>query len=182
MSEREVALDRVSEKARLRKAWRDMTRMFIGTSSIMFTTFIVIWSIQNLPSLHMPLLYKWNAVVVIFSSLLLWRAQKKIKKDEVMDAYQLTGWTLVFGAVFLTIQLIGWQELVTTNKSFRNVLLPFSFIHIIHVVVGLIFLTSVFLKLRRFQIHSRSMVLATNVSRFWHFLGLVWVMVIVVLA
>lgn len=179
MSEREIALERVSEKARLRKAWRDITRMFIGTSTIIFMTFIVIWGMQNLPSLRIPLLYKWNVLIVGLSSLLLWLAQKKIKKDEVMDAYQLTGWVIVLGAVFLTIQLIGWQELFDSNQYIRNILYPISFVHIMHVAVGLWLLIYVFLKLRNYKIHSRSMVLANNVSRFWHFLGLVWFILMV---
>ena len=175
MSEREMAYQRVLEKEKLGKAWRDMTRLFIGTSTIIFLTLLAIWGIQHLPPIEVPTGYKWNVLVVILSSLFGVLAQRSISNDDLSMAFKYTGWTIIFGVVFLTVQLIGWQELSENNHSFRNILLPFAFVHILHVMIGLGLLTNVFLKLKAYQVHSKEMVFAKNAFRFWHFLGVVWV-------
>ena len=180
MSEREIAYQRVLEKEKLSKAWRDMTRLFISASSLIFLTLLSVWAIQHLPTIEVPTVYKWNVLVVALSSLFGVLAQRSISNDDLSMAFKYTGWTMIFGIVFLMVQLIGWQELYENNHSFRNILLPFALVHILHVTIGLGLLGRVFLKLTAHQVHSKEMMLAKNAFRFWHFLGVVWLLVILI--
>ena len=180
MSEREIVYQRIVEKEKLRKAWRDMTRMFIATSSLIFLTLLAVWGIQRLPDIEIPTLYKRNVLIVIVSSLFALLSQRSLSSDDLSGAFKYVGSALIFGIIFLTIQLIGWQELNESNQSFRNILFPFTFIHIFHLGIGLLLLAKVFLRLKAYKIHSKEMVLAKNAFRFWHFLGGVWVLIIMI--
>ncbi len=101
--------------------------------------------------------------------------QAAIKKNEIRKAFLLTGFGLWVGIVFGLIQLLGLEKLLTVNDAFRNILFPFSILHFVHVVAGLILITIVLTRIKRFQIHSKALGFASNVFRFWHFLGIVWV-------
>lgn len=174
MSEKEIIKARLEEKQKLLNASRHMTRLFIITSSLIFVTFIIVWLLQSLPALSIPTIYQVGTWFILVSSGLIAIGQFKIKEDEIEEAFRFTGLGLFFGLLFSVLQVIGWNELIDSNLSFRNILFPFSFIHFIHVMVGLLLLATVFRKIREYRIHSKSRQFAYNVFLFWHFLGVVW--------
>ena len=178
MSEKEIVLERLQEKQKMIHASKHMTRLFIVTSSLIFLTLIVVWVFQNLPSISIPTIYEVNTWFILVSSALLVIGQLKIREDEIEKAFRFTGLGLFFGLIFSVLQVVGWQELLNANMTYRNILFPFSLIHFIHVTVGLILLISVFRKIREYRVHSRSRQYAYNVFFFWHFLGAVWLLFI----
>ncbi|WP_425392000.1 hypothetical protein [Ekhidna sp.] len=178
MSEREIIQERLQEKQRMINAGRQMTKLFILTSSLIFITLLLVWFLQKLPELIIPTVYEVGTWFILVSSALIVIGQLKIKEDEIEKAFRFTGLGLLFGLLFAVLQVIGWQELLNANLSFRNILFPFSLIHFIHVSVGLILLISVFRKIREYRVHSKSRQFAYNVFMFWHFLGGVWLLFI----
>lgn len=158
----------------MRNAGRYMTKLFIVTSSLIFITFIIVWLFQNLPEIIIPEVYQVATLFILVSSGLLFISQLKIREDDIERAFRYTGLGLFFGLLFSILQAIGWNELLDSNLSFRNILFPFSLVHFIHVSVGLFLLITVFRKIRNYRVHSRSKHYAYNVFYFWHFLGVVW--------
>ncbi|WP_436515929.1 hypothetical protein [Ekhidna sp. To15] len=178
MSEKEIILERIEEKKKMINAGKHMTKLFIVTSSLIFGTLVVVWIFQNFPSISIPTIYEVATWFMLVSSALIVIGQLKIREDEIEKAFRFTGLGLFFGLLFSVLQVIGWQELLNSNLTFRNILFPFSLIHFIHVSVGLILLISVFRKIREYRVHSRSRQYAYNVFMFWHFLGAVWLLFI----
>lgn len=118
-------------------------------------------------------------LIVAASSLFVWKAQQKIKKDELIKAFHSIRWGIAFGVIFLGIQLIGWQQLTDSAQSYRNILLPFALVHALHVIIGLLLMTKIFIGLKAYKIHSKAIGLVTNTARFWHFLGVVWMIAMI---
>lgn len=176
MSEKEIVQERLMEKQRMINAGRHMTKLFIVTSSLIFITLILVWVLQNLPNIIIPTIYEVATWFILVSSALVVMSQLKIREDDIEKAFRFAGLGLFFGLLFSVLQVIGWQELLDSNLSFRNILFPFALIHFIHVSVGLILLASVFRKIREYRVHSKSRQYAYNVFAFWHFLGGVWVL------
>jgi len=178
MSEKEIVRERLLEKQRMVNASKLMTRLFIITSSLIFVTLLIVWALQKLPDLTIPAIYEVATWFILVSSALIVVGQFKIKEDEIEKAFRFTGLGLFFGLLFSVLQVIGWQELLNSNLTFRNILFPFALIHFIHVSVGIGLLVSVFRKIREYRVHSKSRQYAYNVFLFWHFLGMVWVVFI----
>ncbi|MEP0987470.1 hypothetical protein [Ekhidna sp.] len=175
MSEKEIVQERLMEKQRMINAGRHMTKLFIVTSSLIFITLMVVWALQNLPNIIIPTIYEVATWFILVSSALVVMSQLKIREDDIEKAFRFAGLGLFFGLLFSVLQVIGWEELLDANLSFRNILFPFALIHFLHVSVGLILLASVFRKIREYRVHSKSRQYAYNVFTFWHFLGGVWV-------
>ncbi|MEM0939518.1 MAG: hypothetical protein AAF600_04965 [Bacteroidota bacterium] len=174
MSERELVQERIREKQRMQNAARHMTKLFIATSSLIFVTFIVVWLFQSLPKIIIPKIYEVATWFILVSSALLVLSQIKIQEDDIEKAFRFTALGLVSGLLFSVFQVIGWNELLNANLTYKNILFPFSLVHFLHVSVGLFLLITVFKKIREYRIHSKSRYYAFNVFMFWHFLGVVW--------
>jgi len=162
----------------MQDAGRMMTKLFIATSSLIFFTLIIVWLYQNLPEIKIPTVYEVGTWFILMSSASIVMSQIKIKEDEIERAFRFTAFGLVFGLLFLVLQFIGWSDLLDANLTYRNILFPFSLVHFVHVLIGLILLLSVFVKMREYRVHSKSKHYAFNVFTFWHFLGLVWILFI----
>jgi len=160
------------------EAGRMMTRLFIATSSLIFLTFIIVWLFQDLPEVSIPIIYEAAAWFILVSSALIVMSQITIRKDDIEKAFWFTAFGLVFGLLFMVLQFIGWSELLDSNTTYRNILFPFSLVHFIHILVGIILLLTVFAKIRKYKVHSRSKNYAFNVFMFWHFLGIIWLLFI----
>lgn len=178
MNEREIVEERMQEKHRLAKANRQITQLFILTSSLIFCTLLLVWFFQKIPTIKIPQIYEVATWFILVSSALIVLSQLKIREDDIEKAFRFTAFGLIFGMLFSILQIVGWQELLDKNLTFRNILLPFALIHFIHVSVGLLLLASVFRKIREYRVHSKSKQYAYNVFLFWHFLGGVWLVFI----
>ena len=181
MNEKEIAFQRASEKERARKAWRDMTKLFILSSSIIFTTLFIVWIARQLPDIYMPASYRWNLLVAAISSLFIFQSAASIKKDELISAGQSLHAAIVLGLAFLVIHIIGSNELLQVNSAFRNILFPVVVIHILHVLIGIALLVRIGWQLKVYKVHSRETGFASNAFRYWHFLGVIWLLVVVFL-
>lgn len=91
--------------------------------------------------------------------------------------------TMFLGFVFVVGQYIAWTQLraqglylaTNPNSSFFYVL---TAIHVLHVLGGLTGLTYVMSKLRRFTLHRSTL---DSFSYYWHFMGILWVYLLLLL-
>lgn len=127
--------------------------------------------IQGMPQL-LPFL---STLIMGFSSLTYFMMEKKAEKD--MKGARLW-WvlTLVLGLAFLGLQWTLWGALKDSGILASNGMVPsmvyaFTWLHAGHIVLGLAALLYIGHYLWRENITSYKL---QNVGKFWHFLGVVW--------
>lgn len=126
--------------------------------------------IQGMPKL-LPFL---STLVIGLSSLTYYLMEKRAEKGLY--------WNLTFGLgiVFLVLQSLLWSALKDTGILISNGQVPsmvygFTWIHAGHIVMGLLTL----LWLGRFVFFKKEKltdIKLMNVGKFWHFLGIVWLL------
>lgn len=173
-SDHDIVVSRLREKSKLKKAHRQMLHLFIVSSTLIFFTLAFVWLVHSAPKISIPALYHWNIPIIMGTSVVLYLAQKKILTHEIEKAFQLVKIALGLSILFGIVQVLGWQELLANNRLIRNILFPFSVIHVAHVIVGIVLLAVVLSRLKDFKIHSKAKSFAWNIFRFWHFLGAAW--------
>lgn len=140
--------------------------LFLGYMLVRFNS--ATWppvEIQGMPKL-LPFL---STLVMAISSLTYWMMEKKSSKA-------LWALTLALGSLFLVLQWNLWTELKAAGILISNGMAPsmvyaFTWIHAGHIIFGLLAL--LWLGLHLFKGTATQMKLS-NVGTFWHFLGVVW--------
>lgn len=140
--------------------------LFLGYLLVRFNS--ATWppvEIQGMPQL-LPFL---STLVMGLSSLTYVMMEKK--KSQIL-------WTLtvVLGVVFLCLQWTLWAALKASGILASNGMVPsmvyaFTWVHAGHIVIGLLALLWLGYFLMRGKVTQMKL---TNVGMFWHFLGVVW--------
>lgn len=98
---------------------------------------------------------------------------------------QVIGWliaTFILGASFVTIELTEFTHLVLEGHSWASNAFLSSFFtlvgtHGFHVTMGLIWMVSMMIQIKRHGLTRMSLRKLTCLSLFWHFLDIVWIFV-----
>lgn len=145
--------------------------LFLGYFLVRFNS--ATWppvEIQGMPKL-LPFL---STLVMGLSSWTYFQMEKKENKK--------TFWTLTFalGWVFLGLQTVLWSELkeagiVVANGMVPSLVYAFTWIHAAHIVMALLALVWVGWLLFKRPLKVTEIKLM-NVGKFWHFLGIVWLL------
>jgi cytochrome c oxidase subunit III len=134
--------------------------------------------------LVLPTVLYFNTLILLASSLTLENARRVLATDSAKaDAPRKAGaWvvtTLLLGLAFCAGQFHAWQELraegiylaTNPNSSFFYLL---TFLHALHVLVGILVLTYLAARLMASQGNIRRS-LFDNTAVYWHFMGVLWV-------
>jgi len=146
--------------------------LFLGYFLVRFNT--PMWppvEIQNMPKL-LPFL---STLVMGISSFTYYRMEKS-------ETQRGLYWKLTFalGVAFLVLQWILWGALkergiLVSNGNVPSMVIAFTWIHAAHIVMALITL----LWLGRFVFKKKeelSAIKLINVGKLWHFLGIIWLL------
>ena len=98
---------------------------------------------------------------------------------------QVIGWLLVtflLGAAFLGLEINEFSKLVAEGNSWRRSGFLTSFFtlvgtHGLHIFIGLIWMTTMIMKVMRQGLISSNIRRLTMLSLFWHFLDIVWIFI-----
>ena len=117
-----------------------------------------------------------TALLVIVSALL-------VAAERAADVGQSSRLT----RLFVLSQVSGWTRLAEASELPQNNLYLFgvyvlSFLHVLHVVGGLVPLVWVALRSRSGRYNATDHEGVTDVAMYWHFLGIVWLGILAVLA
>lgn len=126
--------------------------------------------IQDMPKL-LPFL---STLVIGLSSFTYYLMEKKTEKGLYWNL------TFVLGIAFLVLQSLLWSALkdsgiLISNGQVPSMVYAFTWIHAGHIVMGLLTL----LWLARFVFFKKEKltdIKLMNVGKFWHFLGIVWLL------
>ena len=132
---------------------------------------------------ELPTAFVTSTIIIILSSLTIWMAKRSLKRSENK---QTTIWvlaTLILGLVFIYNQFIGFGQIIQDGYNFTgptsNVTMSFifliAFVHILHVIVGLICLVVVIYNHFKQKYNPQDMLGLELASTFWHFIDILWV-------
>ena len=146
--------------------------LFLGYFLVRFNA--PVWppvEIQNLPKL-LPFL---STLVIALSSLSYYKMEKSSQPRS-----QFWFLTVALGIIFLILQSLLWTELkksgiLVENGQVPSMVYAWTWIHAGHIVMGLMALLwlGIFVFKKKAELTE---VKLANVGKFWHFLGVVWLL------
>lgn len=128
-----------------------------------------------------------STVLIGLSSLSLFLYEKSFIKKELTKAIIGLFTTIFLGFGFLLTQTLLWKSLetsglLTSSGIFSSILHGFTWIHAAHVILGLLGLMYLLITLKIKNIGNLKFENKVQyVSKFWHFLGIIWGLMFVTL-
>ncbi|NBC58631.1 MAG: heme-copper oxidase subunit III [Bacteroidetes bacterium] len=131
---------------------------------------------------ELPEIFGTSTIVILMSSLTLFLSKKLLKADKRNLTSLFLFFTFLLGAVFVGLQLKGFETLVengyyftgetsTINSSYIYVLVM---AHLVHLAAGIIVLLVLIYNHFRKRYNSSKMLGFTIGSTFWHFVDILW--------
>jgi cytochrome c oxidase subunit 3 len=156
--------------------------LFAGFSS----AFVVLRGVPSWESIHLPSLVWSNTLVLIASSVAIEFARRAVKQNMGGALRRWLGITVGLGIIFVAGQIQVWRLMnaaglylaSSVHSSFFYVL---SSIHAVHILGGLIALTLVSYKAWSNKLSSTSFEPLRLCATYWHFMGGVWVFLLLLL-
>ncbi|WP_228852624.1 cytochrome c oxidase subunit 3 [Aegicerativicinus sediminis] len=132
---------------------------------------------------QLPKAFIISTVIIVVSSITIWLAKRSLKQSKLQ---QTTIWlltTLVLGLFFIYNQFVGFGQIIADGFNFTgptsNITMSFifliAFVHILHVVVGLVSLLVVIYNHFKQKYKPEDMLGLELASTFWHFIDILWV-------
>ena len=134
------------------------------------------WPPPGVPKL--PVLVPTLATLVLAASSV--TAQRALTSIRTAKRDQMRTWlgaTIFLGALFLGIQYTIWSSvhdggLTMDSGTYGSVFFTLTYFHAVHVAAGVLALVVLLVRASRYTVHQHGAV--RHCTRFWHFVGLVW--------
>jgi cytochrome c oxidase subunit 3 len=149
-----------------------------------YRTSATYWPPLGIPkiSLLVPLI---STFVIALSSWFIYQVRIHVKTGLIDKAIVHLNLTLALGVSFLLVQSYLWYHMkttgvfVATSGIFGSVIYGFTWIHAVHMLFGLGGLVYLKLVLRPGTVNILQKTI--NVEKFWHFLGVIWIIIFLTL-
>ena len=164
---------------------------FLGTVTMLFfgftSAYIVRRTGMDWRALPAPRLLWWNTVALLLSSATLEAARRRRSALDLAGLRRWLGATALLAAFFVAGQFQAWRLLSARgfflasnpHSSFFYLL---SGVHLVHLAGGLVWFTLVLLRLRGARYAAPAGARALSLlATYWHFLGLLWVYVVILI-
>jgi len=143
------------------------------------------WPPAGSPGL--PTAFWLSTVLLAVVSVLLVLAERAAGAGRIAALTRNLAATTALGIAFVLSQVSGWARLAGASELPQNNLYLFgvyvlSFLHVLHVIGGLVPLSWVTLRSRAGRYTATDHGAVTDVAMYWHFLGVVWLGILAVLA
>jgi cytochrome c oxidase subunit III len=150
--------------------------MFAGLTS----AYIVKRNQANWQTFDLPVAFWFSTVAVVLSSGTIWLALKSFKERQMSKYRMLMLATMVLGAAFIVLQIIGFQQLWHKGITLQgNVSYSFLYVivglHALHVIGGVIALIVMSLLAFSSKKRNYSTVPVELMSTYWHFVDILWI-------
>ena len=136
--------------------------------------------------LELPSFFYISTALILISSLTyIWAKKAVIEENSKLGTVLLLA-TLTLGVTFIVLQFVGFQAMLANGYYFTgptsNIKMSYVFliavVHIVHVVAGLISLLTVLYNQIKGKYTSEEYLGMSLGATFWHFLGLLWLYLI----
>lgn len=167
-----------------------MVWLFLLASVMLFASqtsaYLVKRAEGNWLEFTVPSIFTYSTLVLVISSITMHWAYLEAKKDNFGRLKLSVAITFFLGVLFMVMQVLGWGKLVDMNVYFVGNLAGsffyvFTFLHIVHLVFGLIALLSTLWAASRMKVHSKRLRRIEICATIWHFLDILWVYLFVFL-
>ena len=139
-----------------------------------------------LQDVELPQAFFISTAIIVLSSITYFMARLGIKRSVVKQATGFLVITLLLGISFIILQFYGFSQMLAHGYFFTgptsNIKMSYifliAFVHILHVVAGLISLIVVLVQQIRGKYSPEQKLGFELGETFWHFLGILWVYLI----
>jgi cytochrome c oxidase subunit III len=191
MSTLPISVPKLAAKSNLPYKGRVGMFALIAAESAIFSIFVVAYvyyigrslSGPTPQVLSVPIL---GTVFLLSSSITIWLAERALSRRATSSFRLFWGLTILFGAIFLTGTAREWHKLITVDgltvstNLFGTTFYSLVGLHALHVIVGLILLTTVLIFSVIGALRPRDTERVQVLSLYWHFVDAVWVVVFTV--
>jgi cytochrome c oxidase subunit III len=141
-------------------------------------------------SFDLPVWFWVSAGIAVVSSVCIQLAFRAAKRDDIQLIPSLTLLTIMSGLLFGVSQFMGYLDLVERGLYISNAeaeeisasyVYVISLVHLAHIVLGLVLLSITFFKSLRLNVHRKNMVFINISTTYWHFLGILWICILLFL-
>lgn len=134
------------------------------------------WPPEGLPDLLIPGV---NTLVLLISSLLVWASEFSLRRRQQRWSQASMLLAIIFGAVFVMVQLNEWNKKSydMTSNLYGSLYFTITGFHLLHVIVGLIILMLLLLWISLGYFDNRRHAAVTIGGIYWHFVDAVWLFV-----
>ena len=128
-----------------------------------------------------------STVMIVLSSVTYFLFEKQFRLEKTSTAKKLLLASLGLGLAFCASQFMVWSDLafrgITQGSGiFGSMIYGFTWIHVAHVAIGIALLAWLTFKVKNIStMEMKDTLRAKNVGMFWHFLGLVWLIMYLIL-
>ncbi|MFB6284130.1 MAG: heme-copper oxidase subunit III [Halobacteria archaeon] len=133
-------------------------------------------------------IFLWtNTVLLVTSSITFHYGHHELKKGNRKRWHVLLGTTIVLGIGFVLGQVLEYREFLEhdgfglNNGLFGSAFYPVTGLHGLHVVLGVILLIMVFVRSMKGQFSGDRDTSILTVGYYWHFVDLMWLILVTVL-
>ena len=128
-----------------------------------------------------------STMLILISSWFCYQMKLDINRGVVASAQKNLNITLVLGFGFLVTQTLLWRNMNHTgvyvsSGIFASIMHAFTWIHAVHVLAALVFLVYLYFQFKRHAGNADALWMKTvNAEKFWHFLGIIWILMYFIL-
>lgn len=107
----------------------------------------------------------------------MWLAERVLKRRRIAFFSCLLGAVLLMGVAFLIIEATEWrhQSFTLATNAYSSLFYTITGFHFAHVTLGLLMIVELLYRALVDRIGSRRPLAVKNVAAYWHFVGVVWV-------
>ncbi|MBX2984481.1 MAG: cytochrome oxidase subunit III [Bacteroidia bacterium] len=172
--------------------------LLIIASIMLFSGFISAYIVQRTDGLRneawlqfqLPICFWVSAGIAVVSSFLMQKAYNSARKDDVQLVPSLVFLAIITGLMFGISQFLGWKDMTSrglfiSNQEPEEISASFvyviSLVHLAHILIGLALLIITFYKSLKLKVHRKDLVFINISTTYWHFLGLLWICILLFL-
>lgn len=138
------------------------------------------WPPSGPPEITLALI---NTAILVLSSVPMWMAERLVRRGRMGLFSLMLLIVLVMGIAFLIIEATEWshQSFTAATSAYGSVFYTITGFHFAHVTLGLLMTIELLYRASVKRINERRPLAAKNVAAYWHFVGLVWVILFFVI-
>lgn len=171
----------------------------IASSVILFTILLAAYIIRRTgpgwADVKLPTVFLVSTVVIVLSSFTLHNANQAFRHERFGSYRVNMATTLALGALFMVLQGWGWRQMILAGVGLSGnpaggFVYILSGLHLLHILIGLIFLVIALLEALRRRPYIDSFVYSVNppnqlkiklITLYWHFVDILWLVLFVFL-
>ncbi|SFD56108.1 cytochrome c oxidase subunit 3 [Spirosoma endophyticum] len=176
-----------------REPFRFMVWLGIASSVMIFTMLLVAYVIRQTGAgwtdIKLPSVFLVSTLVIILSSFTLNNAIQAFRHERFGSYRTNLATTLVLGTLFIMLQGWGWRQMVRAGIGLEGnpaggFIYIISGIHLLHILIGIIFLAVALAEAMRRRPYVDSFVYSVNppnrlklklITLYWHFVDILWI-------